>query len=672
MPNASSSAAIASISTRVLSRDGTKLLFLRGSGRDTNGLTVEVADPDGTAIRDVTPKVQGLDWLDWSPDGSQIVFLSRKTAQGPGLINVVNVDGSGLTTLDVGRSAHFVSWLPPIGREIVFRGEHNTTAQPPAGIWAVHPDGTGLRALITSPAADPNDYLTPAVAPDGSKVSYTSVVPTAEVHILDLRTGNDAVLPSPDGITDQSGVAYFSPDGRFVGYVRSYPDKTFQFVVAPIDGSGTGTPVGPRLPDPRGDVNWSFARTDRPSSSTTAPSVPPSFCPWTDRRHHPRPEVIGVCGRPVCPALTRRASPFRPARPGRAGRRPLGARARMAHGPHDHAHPRRRHRSGAGGGDDARARRDGDRLRMGVRRGGRGGHREVRHPAPGSRPRVRPPHESRAERSDHDPVGSGFRSVNVGLRQALGLYANLRPARSMRGVESRYEDVDLIIVRENTEDLYAGIEHMVGRDAAESIKIITREASERIARFAFDYAVANGRRKVTAVHKANIMKLSDGLFLESCRTVAAAYEGRVEFEDRIVDNMCMQLVQKPDLYDVLVLPNLYGDIVSDLAAGLVGGLGVAPGANIGTEAAVFEPVHGSAPKYAGLDKANPTALILSGALMLRHIGYPTEAAGVEEAVRSVVAEGRTVTYDLGGTAGTAAFADAVIERMAAPIASTPA
>ena len=220
------------------------------------------------------------------------------------------------------------------------------------------------------------------------------------------------------------------------------------------------------------------------------------------------------------------------------------------------------------------------------------------------------------------PVGEGFRSVNVTLRQALGLYANLRPARSMKGLETRYEDVDLVIVRENTEDLYAGIEHMVGPDAAESIKIITRAASERIARFAFDYAVANGRRKVTAVHKANIMKLSDGLFLESCRTVAAEYEGRVEFEDRIVDNMCMQLVQKPDLYDVLVLPNLYGDIVSDLAAGLVGGLGVAPGANIGTEAAVFEPVHGSAPKYAGQDKANPTALILSGALMLRHLGVP--------------------------------------------------
>jgi len=263
------------------------------------------------------------------------------------------------------------------------------------------------------------------------------------------------------------------------------------------------------------------------------------------------------------------------------------------------------------------------------------------------------------------PVGSGFRSVNVGLRQALELYANVRPARSMKGVETRYEGVDLIIVRENTEDLYAGIEHRVGPDAAESIKIITRAASQRIARYAFEYAVKNGRRKVTAVHKANIMKLSDGLFLESCRTVAAEYDGRVEFEDRIVDNMCMQLVQKPDLYDVLVLPNLYGDIVSDLAAGLVGGLGVAPGANIGTEAAVFEPVHGSAPKYAGQDKANPTALILSGALMLRHLGHPDTADRVERALRDVIAEGRTVTYDLGGTAGTRAFADAIIERLGA-------
>ncbi|HUR15904.1 MAG TPA: isocitrate/isopropylmalate dehydrogenase family protein, partial [Candidatus Limnocylindrales bacterium] len=246
------------------------------------------------------------------------------------------------------------------------------------------------------------------------------------------------------------------------------------------------------------------------------------------------------------------------------------------------------------------------------------------------------------------PVGEGFRSVNVTLRQALDLYANLRPARSMKGVETRYEDVDLIIVRENTEDLYAGIEHRVGKDAAESIKIITRYASERIARFAFDYAVANRRKKVTAVHKANIMKLSDGLFLESCRTVAAEYDGRVEFEDRIVDNMCMQLVQKPDLYDVLVLPNLYGDIVSDLAAGLVGGLGVAPGANIGVDAAVFEPVHGSAPKYAGKDVANPTALILSGALMLRHLGEVDAAEQVERAVREVIAEGQTVPRDLGG------------------------
>jgi len=262
------------------------------------------------------------------------------------------------------------------------------------------------------------------------------------------------------------------------------------------------------------------------------------------------------------------------------------------------------------------------------------------------------------------PVGSGFRSVNVALRQALGLYANLRPARSMTGVQSRYDDIDLIIVRENTEDLYAGIEHMVGRDAAESIKIITRAASERIARFAFEYALANGRRKVTAVHKANIMKLSDGLFLEACRTVAETYAGRIEFEDRIVDNMCMQLVQKPNLYDVLVLPNLYGDIVSDLAAGLVGGLGVAPGANIGEDGAVFEAVHGSAPKYAGQNKANPTALMLSGALLLRHLGHAEAAGRVESAIREVVAEGRQVTYDLGGTAGTSEFADAVIERLA--------
>jgi isocitrate dehydrogenase (NAD+) len=261
------------------------------------------------------------------------------------------------------------------------------------------------------------------------------------------------------------------------------------------------------------------------------------------------------------------------------------------------------------------------------------------------------------------PVGVGFRSVNVALRQTLGLYANLRPVRSIPGLKTRYDNVDLVIVRENTEDLYAGIEHMVGPDAAESIKIITRAASERIARYAFEYAVANGRRKVTAVHKANIMKFSDGLFLESCRTIAAEYEGKIAFEDRIVDNMCMQLVQKPEMYDVLVLPNLYGDIVSDLCAGLVGGLGVAPGANIGPDAAVFEAVHGSAPKYAGQNKANPTALMHSGVLLLRHIGQQAAAERVEAAIRDVIAEGRATTYDLGGSAGTSEFADAVVARL---------
>ena len=261
------------------------------------------------------------------------------------------------------------------------------------------------------------------------------------------------------------------------------------------------------------------------------------------------------------------------------------------------------------------------------------------------------------------PVGGGFRSVNVGLRIALELYANVRPAHTMVGVQSRYTDVDLIIVRENTEDLYAGVEHRVGPDAAESIKIITRFASQRIARYAFEYALRNGRKRVTAVHKANIMKLSDGLFLESCTQVAAEYAGRVDFDDRIVDNMCMQLVQRPDLYDVLVLPNLYGDIVSDLAAGLVGGLGVAPGSNIGEKATVFEAVHGSAPKYAGQDRANPTALILSAALMLRHLGEIEAADRVESAVRGVIAEGRTTTHDLGGSAGTREFSAAVAARV---------
>ena len=286
------------------------------------------------------------------------------------------------------------------------------------------------------------------------------------------------------------------------------------------------------------------------------------------------------------------------------------------------------------------------------------------------------------------PVGTGFRSVNVALRKELDLYMCLRPCKSYPGVRSRYENIDLVIARENHEDLYAGIEFEQGspearklidfiaelgarrirEDSGISIKPISITGTKRIVRGAFDYAVKNGRKKVTAVHKANIMKFSDGLFLKTAQQVAEEEysDSGVEFEERIVDNMCMQLVQKPELYDVLVLPNLYGDIVSDLAAGLVGGLGVAPGANIGTEAAVFEAVHGSAPKYAGLNKANPTALILSGALMLRHLGHPDVAGRLEEALRAVVAEGRSVTYDLGGNAGTSQFADAIIERLTAP------
>jgi isocitrate dehydrogenase (NAD+) len=260
------------------------------------------------------------------------------------------------------------------------------------------------------------------------------------------------------------------------------------------------------------------------------------------------------------------------------------------------------------------------------------------------------------------PVGSGFRSVNVGLRKSLDLYACLRPAKSIEGVRSRFDDIDLVVVRENTEDLYAGIEHMVTDDAAESIKIITRKGSERIVRFAFDYARKHGRHKVTAVHKANIMKCTDGLFLRVAREVAETYPD-IEFEDRIVDNMCMQLVQKPELYDVLVLPNLYGDIVSDLCAGLVGGLGVAPGANFGTDTALFEPVHGSAPKYKGQNKVNPTALLLSGVLMLEHLGEAEAARRVYDAIAAVIGEGKTVTYDLGGTAGTQDMARAVAERI---------
>jgi isocitrate dehydrogenase (NAD+) len=267
------------------------------------------------------------------------------------------------------------------------------------------------------------------------------------------------------------------------------------------------------------------------------------------------------------------------------------------------------------------------------------------------------------------PVGSGFRSVNVAIRKALDLYANLRPAQSLPGVRSAFEDVDLVIVRENTEGLYVGIEHdVIAGEAAEAIRIITRHGSERVVRFAFEYARENGRHQVTAVHKANILKLTDGLFLETARAVASEYPD-IAFSDRIVDNMCMQLVQRPEEYDVLVLPNLFGDIVSDLASGLVGGLGVAPGANIGDGIAVFEPVHGSAPKYAGQNKVNPTATIRSAALMLRYIGETEAAERVDAAIRCVIAEGDRVTYDMKPTrddptaVGTQQMADAIIHAL---------
>jgi isocitrate dehydrogenase (NAD+) len=260
------------------------------------------------------------------------------------------------------------------------------------------------------------------------------------------------------------------------------------------------------------------------------------------------------------------------------------------------------------------------------------------------------------------PVGSGYRSINVALRKTLDLYVNLRPSRSFEGIKSRYQNIDLVVVRENTEDLYAGVEHMVGEDAAESIKIITRKGSERIVRFAFEYAVKEGRKKVTAVHKANIMKYTDGLFLHVAREVASDYP-QIEFEDRIVDNMSMQLVQKPEAYDVLVMPNLYGDILSDICAGLVGGLGVVPGANIGDGVAIFEPVHGTAPKHAGKNTANPMAMILSAALMLEHIGEPETAGRITSALGEVLREGKTLTRDLGGNASTDEFADEIINKM---------
>lgn len=287
------------------------------------------------------------------------------------------------------------------------------------------------------------------------------------------------------------------------------------------------------------------------------------------------------------------------------------------------------------------------------------------------------------------PIGVGFRSVNVAIRHALDLYACVRPAKTYAGAKSFYKDIDLVIVRENSEDLYAGIEFEVNKeetlglissieklsgkkirpDSGISIKPISEFASRRIVDFAFQYALKNNRKKVTCVHKANIMKFTDGLFLRAAREVAKRYEGKVLFEEAIVDNMSMQLVQRPKEYDVLVLPNLYGDIISDLCAGLIGGLGIAPGANIGTDAAVFEAVHGSAPKYAGKNKVNPTAMILSAVLMLQYLKEDKAALKLENAVKEVLAEGKSVTYDLKATrddptsVGTQEMADAIIKKI---------
>jgi isocitrate dehydrogenase (NAD+) len=260
------------------------------------------------------------------------------------------------------------------------------------------------------------------------------------------------------------------------------------------------------------------------------------------------------------------------------------------------------------------------------------------------------------------PVGKGFTSVNVGLRKTLDLYANLRPVRALPNVPSRYPELDLVVVRENTEDLYSGIEHVVVPGVVESIKIITEKASTRIARFAFEYARREGRKKVTAIHKANIMKLSDGLFLDCFRNVAKDHP-EIEADDKIVDNACMQLVMRPEQFDIMLLENLYGDIVSDLCAGLIGGLGLVPGANIGERGAVFEAVHGSAPDIAGQGIANPTALLQSGILMLRHLGEREPAQRIESAMLSVFEEGKVRTRDIGGDAHTDEFASAIIAKM---------
>lgn len=260
------------------------------------------------------------------------------------------------------------------------------------------------------------------------------------------------------------------------------------------------------------------------------------------------------------------------------------------------------------------------------------------------------------------PVGSGFRSINVYLRQAFSTYANLRPVHTLKGVASRYENVDLVIVRENTEDLYKGIEYMYDSRTAHGIKLITEEASERIARFAFDYAIKHGRKKVTAVHKANIMKLTDGLFLNTFKKVAEEYPD-IENDSVIIDALCMKLVTDPTQYDVLVAPNLYGDIISDLCAGLVGGLGFAPSANIGENVTIYEAVHGSAPDIAGMDKANPTSLLLSFAMLLKDNGMADKAEKLENAIYAVVEEGKHTTADIGGTAGTMEFTHAVKEKL---------
>ena len=260
------------------------------------------------------------------------------------------------------------------------------------------------------------------------------------------------------------------------------------------------------------------------------------------------------------------------------------------------------------------------------------------------------------------PIGKGFRSINVQLRQRFATYANLRPVHTLPGVPTRFENVDLVIVRENTEDLYKGIEYMLTDDIAKGVKLITRPACEKICRFAFDYARKNGRKKVTAVHKANIMKLTDGLFLRTFREVAEDYPD-IEANDCIIDALCMKLVQRPEQFDMLVAPNLYGDIISDLCAGLVGGLGFAPSANIGDKTRIYEAVHGSAPDIAGQDKANPSAILMAFAMMLNDLGMTDKADKLNAAIQAQVAEGKVITADIGGTAGTKEFTQAVIARL---------